>query len=232
MNQQNALSQFQQQFGYEFQDQHLLQKCLTHASAARTRNDSNERLEFLGDAILGMIVCELLCERFPDFAEGEMTRIKSVIVSRETCAKISETLGLAEILIIGKGLLIHEQIPGSVLAAAVEALIAGVYLDGGWPVVRNVVRPLLEIFLADIVESELGQNYKSLLQQYSQKQFGETPEYRLLDEKGPDHSKCFQICAVIGSQSYTPAWGNSKKEAEQRAAQNALDEVEQQAANP
>jgi len=227
MERMNPITDFQQKLGYEFNDPNLLRICLTHASAARTRNESNERLEFLGDAILGMIVCEMLWERYPDFDEGELTRVKSVIVSRETCAKISQSFLLEDVLIIGKGLMTHEQIPTSVLAAAVEALIAGIYLEAGWPVVKRVVRLMLEDSISEIVDMEQGQNYKSLLQQYSQKHYAETPQYRLLDEKGPDHSKCFQICAVIGTQAFSPAWGSSKKEAEQRAAQNAISEVEQ-----
>lgn len=211
---------------HRFQNRDLLKNCLTHASGANHRLASNERLEFLGDAILGAVVCEMLYHRYPEETEGELTRIKSIVVSRTTCAKISVALGLPGFLLLGKGLSVHESVPMSVAAAVFESLIAGVYLDGGLEPVRALIERVVgpEIELAGGVEH--GRNYKSLLQQHAQKMFGETPVYRLLDEKGPDHSKCFKIAAMIGPLSYAPAWGANKKAAEQRAAQNALYELE------
>jgi ribonuclease-3 len=168
----------------------------------------------------------MLYQRFPEDTEGELTRIKSIVVSRSTCAKISETLALPKFLLLGKGLSVNEMVPMSVAAAVFESLIAGVYLDGGLEAARRLVERVMgpEIELAGGVDH--GRNYKSLLQQYAQKVFGETPVYRLLDEKGPDHSKCFKVAALIGQQTYHPAWGANKKAAEQRAAQNALYELE------
>ncbi len=211
---------------YQFSNRDLLRNCLTHASGAEHRLASNERLEFLGDAIMGAVVCEMLYHRFPEEPEGELTRIKSIVVSRSTCAKISESLSLPRFLVLGKGLSINETVPMSVAAAVFESLTAGVYLDGGLEAARRLIERLMgpEIELAGGVEH--GRNYKSLLQQYAQKLFGATPVYRLLDEKGPDHSKCFKVAALIGQQSYQPAWGANKKAAEQRAAQNALYELE------
>jgi ribonuclease-3 len=211
---------------YQFKNRDLLRNCLTHASGANHRLASNERLEFLGDAILGAVVCEMLYQRFPEDTEGELTRIKSIVVSRNTCAKISEMLGLPEFLLLGKGLSIHESVPMSVAAAVFESLLAGIYLDGGLEAVRELVERTMgpEIELAAGVDH--GRNYKSLLQQFAQKTVGATPVYRLLDEKGPDHSKCFKVAAMIGAQTYAPAWGPNKKAAEQRAAQNALFELE------
>ena len=109
----------------------ILESALTHASGADHRLASNERLEFLGDAILGHVVCELLFHQFPQFLEGDLTKIKSVVVSRQTCAKISEALGLQEFLILGKGMTTHPAVPPSVLADVFESLIAAIYLDGG-----------------------------------------------------------------------------------------------------
>jgi ribonuclease-3 len=220
------LQQCEAALEYQFQNRDLLRNCLTHASGANHRLASNERLEFLGDAILGAVVCDMLYHRFPEDPEGELTRIKSIVVSRTTCAKISETLGLPGFLLLGKGLSVNEMVPMSVAAAAFESLIAGVYLDGGLEAARQVVERTMgpEIELAGGVDH--GRNQKSLLQQYAQKMFGETPVYRLLDEKGPDHSKCFKVAALIGQQTYHPAWGANKKAAEQRAAQNALYELE------
>ena len=210
---------------YQFRDRSLFERALTHASVAKTRLDSNERLEFLGDAILGAIVCELLFQRFPEHPEGELTRIKSSLVSRNTCAALTEELGLTRFLILGKGLAMHDRIPVSIMAGVFESIVAAIYLDGGYEAVREFVH---RAFVAEIdraTDFDQSKNYKSLLQQLSQKSHGETPSYHLLDEKGPDHSKCFKVSAAIGSQIFAAAWGSNKKEAEQRAALNALHEI-------
>jgi ribonuclease-3 len=175
---------------------------------------------------LGAIICEFLYHRFPDFPEGELTRIKSSLVSRTTCAVVASQLGLSRFLILGKGLLTHQQIPSSILAGVFESVVAAVHLDGGPVAVQAFVERAMASVLEQEAEPQLTRNYKSLLQQMSQKQFGATPLYHVLDEKGPDHSKCFKISAAIGSQIYGAAWGASKKEAEQRAALNALCEIE------
>ena len=211
--------------GYCFRDRALLETCLTHASVARTRLASNERLEFLGDAVLGLVVCELLFRRFPEFPEGELTRVKSVLVSRSTCAEMSRRLGLDRVLLVGKGLGSHDRIPTSILGAVFESLVAGVYLDGGLDAARTFIERAVEEELERAASRDRGRNYKSVLQHLAQKRFGETPAYRLLDEQGPDHSKCFQIVAVIGDTLYPAAWGASKKEAEQAAARNALTDL-------
>lgn len=208
--------------GYAFLDKQRLRNALTHASGAEHRLASNERLEFLGDAILGAVVCEMLFHKYTDCLEGELTRIKSVVVSRQTCAKISEVLGLDEFLIIGKGMATAAAIPRSLLADVFEAIIAAIYLDGGAQAARDFIKKYVgpEILLA--VSGQSGDNYKSLFQQLAQKQFGVTPIYQLMDEKGPDHSKCFKIGARLGNDVFPSAWGRNKKEAEQRAACNAL----------
>ncbi len=215
----------QERIGYRFLDVNLLRSALTHASGAEHRLASNERLEFLGDAILGAIVCDLLYHQFPDYLEGDLTKLKSIVVSRQTCARISETLGMQECLILGKGMTTHPGVPPSLMADVFESLIAAIYIDGGVQAAREFVERHVgpEIELA--VGGELGGNYKSLLQQLAQREQGLTPTYHLLDEKGPDHSKCFKISAQIGSSRYPPAWGRNKKEAEQRAARNALSEL-------
>lgn len=215
----------ERRIGYTFHDKALLLAALTHASGAQHRLASNERLEFLGDAILGAVVCELLFQQFPDYLEGDLTRLKSVVVSRQTCAKISEALGMQEFLVLGKGMTTAPTVPPSLLADVFESLVAAIYLDGGDAASREfIVRymgPEIELAAA----GELGGNYKSLLQQLSQRENGLTPTYMLLDEKGPDHSKCFKVAAQVGRTRYHPAWGPNKKEAEQRAARNALSEI-------
>lgn len=211
---------------YRFDDRSLLKRALMHASLARTRLESNERLEFFGDAILGMLVCEILYDQFPEDPEGELTRIKSAVVSRNTCAAVSQQLGLDEFLLLGKGLSTHESIPASVVSAVFESLIGAIYLDGGLEAARRFVSRIMLPEIETAAESAHGRNFKSLLQQLAQKNFAETPVYRLLDEKGPDHSKCFKMSAVIGDRVFPAAWGTNKKEAEQRAAHNAVYQLE------
>ncbi len=226
----DLLARCQHRLGYTFQNPAILRAALTHASGAEHRLASNERLEFLGDAILGYVVCELLFRQFPQYLEGDMTKIKSVVVSRQTCAKVSEALGLQEFLFLGKGMTTHPTVPPSLLADVFESLIAAIYLDGGEQAARQFITAYIgpEIELA--ATGELGGNYKSLLQQFAQREFGNTPTYHLLDEKGPDHSKCFKIVAQVAGQRYQPAWGRNKKEAEQRAAGNAISELKGEAA--
>jgi ribonuclease III len=221
----SLLLKLEQRIGYEFKDKGMLLSALTHASGAEHRLASNERLEFLGDAILGAVVCEVLFHQYPEFLEGELTRLKSIVVSRQTCAKISQALGMQEFLILGKGMTTHPSVPSSLLADVFESLLAAIYLDGGDAAARQFIATTMgpEIELA--AEGETGSNYKSLLQQLAQREHGTTPTYQLLDEKGPDHSKCFKVAAQVGPDRYQPAWGRNKKEAEQRAARNALSQL-------
>jgi ribonuclease-3 len=221
----DALARCQEVIGYQFRDPDLLRASFIHASGANTRLASNERLEFLGDAILGYVICELLFRKYPEYLEGELTRIKSVVVSRRTCTKISHQLGLEQFLILGKGLTTQTQVPASVLADVFESLIAAIYLDGGMEVAKHFIIQHMGPEIERAVKGYHGGNYKSMLQQLSQKDFGATPVYQVLDEKGPDHSKCFKVAAQIGSRHYPPAWGKNKKEAEQRAAFNALCQI-------
>src|SRR5947199_7608330 len=129
---------------YTFHDPTFLREALTHASGANHRLVSNERLEFLGDAILGAIVCELLFRKFPEYLEGDLTRIKSVVVSRRTCAKISQRLGLDEFLVMGKGMGSQDETPSSVLADVFESLIGAIYLDGGMTAAEHFIRRHVE----------------------------------------------------------------------------------------
>ena len=223
------LERCEKRIGYAFTDRSFLESALTHASGAEHRLASNERMEFLGDAILGAVVCEQLYRKFPEFLEGELTQIKSIVVSRETCAKVSRAMKLAEFLVLGKGMTTHPTIPLSVLAAVLESLVAAIFLDGGREAAKEFILRVLDPEIELAAAGELGMNYKSHLQQLAQRAHGGTPNYRLLAEKGPDHSKCFKIAAEIGSRTYTPAWGKSKKESEQRAAANALSELKGEA---
>lgn len=214
--------QAQKVLRYHFNDIDLLDLALRHASISESRLDSNERLEFLGDAILGMIVCERIFTRFPSYLEGEMTKIKSLAVSRKICAKIAIDLGLDELIVVGKGMLTQDALPESLAAAVLESVIAALYIDGGMAAVRDFIEPLLDPLLDDAVRSGHQHNFKSVLQQHAQRAMSTSPIYRILDEKGPDHAKAFCIAVELSGNQYDPCWGNSKKSAEQKAALTAL----------
>lgn len=218
----DALNRCQDAIGIRFKNLALLESALTHASIANSRLESNERLEFLGDSILGQVVCRYLYDTYPDYLEGELTKIKSTVVSGKTCAKVSEEIGLDECLFLGNGISSRAKLPTSVMAAVFESLVAAVALDAGHEAAREMILRYMVPYIEVAAACEHQQNFKSQLQHYSQKELGITPAYELLDEKGPDHSKCFEVAVRIGGQRFPGAWGPSKKEAEQKAAFAAL----------
>ena len=221
-----SVHECQQAIGYEFNNPDLLALALTHASAVSVALESNERLEFLGDSVLGTVICCELFRRFPDYLEGELTKIKSMIVSRRTCARVAEQIGLNKHLRVGKGMSNQRRLPSSCNAAIVEAVIGAIYVDGGEKPARGFILkwfgPLLDQADADQHQG----NFKSMLQQFAQSTMDTTPVYELLDEKGPDHSKCFEVGVVIGVRRFAGGWGPNKKEAEQLAAFRALQELD------
>lgn len=229
---QAALEQCQKIIGYTFSDPSLLILALTHASVAPTRAQSNERLEFLGDAVLGLATCHELYDHPDELMEGEMTKIKSVVVSRQICAVVAAELGIADLIFLGKGMAERARLPVSVLAAVFESIIGAIYLDGGLKHAQDFVLTHLRPHLEEALANEHQQNYKSLLQQHSQRSMGMKPEYQLLDEKGPDHNKCFEVGVSIGGRHFPSAWGMTKKEAEQEAARQALVKLELLPAEP
>jgi len=211
--------------GYTFKNPQILLESLTHASIADNRLNSNERMEFLGDAVLDLIVCEALYLKFPQYLEGDLTKVKSAVVSRRTCAEVSNETGLTDLLIIGKGISNREMMPSSLAAAVYESVVAALYLDGGFDVVKEYVLRTMTPKINDIASNSHQQNYKALLQQHAQQVLGATPMYELMDEKGPDHSKCFEVCVSVDGRRFTSAWGPNKKQAEQKAALLALEEL-------
>jgi ribonuclease-3 len=219
------LRQIEQIIGYEFSNRELLHKAFTHSSAVDNRLFSNERLEFLGDSVLGLVICQNLFEKFPQYAEGDLTQIKSMLVSRRACAKIIKQMGLQKFLRVGKGMAESRALAGSLAAGVMEALVAAIYIDGGFEAARDFVLRMFESLVEQANAEQIRGNFKSLLQQYAQQHLNVTPIYELLDEKGPDHDKCFEIEAVIGARRFAGAWGTNKKEAEQKAAFNALVEL-------
>lgn len=216
----------QELIGYTFVDKEFLRSALTHASGAVNRLASNERLEFLGDAVLGFTICDWLFRKHTEYLEGELTQIKSAVVSRRICARVSRELELESCLILGKGMQQAAGVPKSLLSDVYEAIIAAVYLDGGFVVAQEfIVRTIGDELQAAVLGHSVG-NYKSALQQLAQKEHGAAPAYRLISETGPDHSKMFQIAAEIKNRKFSPAWGRTKKDAEQRAAGNAMAELQ------
>lgn len=219
------LQQAEERLGYHFRNPSLLEEALIHSSWANSRLVSNERLEFLGDAVLGLLICRALYERFPNYLEGDLTRIKSVLVSRKICSQIARSLGLLGFIQVGKGTNGSRAMNGSIAAGALEAILAAIFLDGGYPAAEEFVQRHFGPYLESTNAQGHLDNFKSILQQYSQRHLNATPVYRLLDEKGPDHNKCFEICAAVGQRIFPSAWGATKKEAEQRAALKALIEL-------
>lgn len=217
-----TLRQLELLLDYHFSDPTILVEALTHSSQADNRLASNERLEFLGDSVLALVICQTLFAQFPAYLEGDLTKIKSMLVSRKTCSKLSNQLGLPGFIDVGKGIARTRAMSGSIAAGVFEAVVAAIYLDGG---LEAAAEFLLKVFGPLIEKADAQQhqeNFKSLLQQHSQQEFNSTPNYELLDEKGPDHNKCFEVRASVGHRRFSSAWGITKKEAEQKAALNAL----------
>ena len=208
--------------GHNFKRVELLEEALTHSSAAVDRACSNERLEFLGDAVLDLAICRLLFERFPEHQEGELTKLKSAIVSRRTCAAVAMEIQLDQLLVVGKGIIGRNEMPQSLSAAVYESVVAALYLDGGTDAAEQFIFRTMDTHIGHITASLHAHNYKAVLQQHAQKEMTATPIYELLDEQGPDHSKCFEVCVNIDGRRFEGAWGPNKKTAEQKAAVKAL----------
>lgn len=215
---QDVVLECERRIGYQFNDRRLLEQGLIHSSCAPTRLECNERMEFLGDAVLGMVICQYLYDTFPEHREGYLTQQKSRLVSRTTCAQVGERLNLKELIFVGKGL---RSIPASLVAAGVEAIVAAIYLDGGLEPTRTFILNAFGPELDSCNQPE-AQNYKSLLQEETQRDGSTVPRYVILDQRGPDHAREFCIAVEIGDHRFDSAWGKSKKEAEQKAASHAL----------
>jgi len=218
----SAVARCEEIIGYEFRNKGILAQALTHSSAAPTRLDSNERLEFLGDSVLGLSVCALLFNEHETLGEGEMTKIKSSVVSRKTCAEVVRKLDVHDLLSLSGEMADPDRVPESVLAAVFESLIGAIYIDGGLEPANDFIIRSITPFIEEALGTSHHENYKSLLQQYAQRVVMQTPEYMMLDEQGPDHCKCFEVSVSIGGKHFPSAWGRNKKEAEQAAAKIAV----------
>ena len=215
---------------HEFADQRLCETALTHKSwlneAPPSGRTDNERFEFLGDAVLTLAVSDMLMRRFPDRAEGELSKTRAVIVNEAGLCQAAEALDLGQWIFLGRG---EEQGGGrrrpSILADAFEALIGSVYLDAGFAVASAVVQRLLTNAVENS-ERGLRLDFKSRLQERSQALLQKTPQYNVVGQDGPDHDKTFWVSIALGEQEYGRASGKSKKEAEQSAAALALAKLE------
>ena len=214
--------------GYHFQNHRLLELALTHSSYANENREkkltSNERLEFLGDSVLGFITASHLYQTHPDVAEGELTKMRSALVCESSLCECARTIGLGEYLRLGHG----EESGGgrkrdSILADAFEALIGALYLDAGEKQAREFVHRFVIDAAQRVVKPDAVTDYKTTLQEIVQKNPGETLSYRLLDTKGPDHEKSFSVEVLLNSNVVGKGHGHSKKEAEQMAAKEALE---------
>jgi len=213
-----------------FHDPALLEQALVHRSYLNENPHfsltSNERLEFLGDAVLGLLVAERLYRDFPGLSEGEMTRLRAALVQRDTLARVARSIGLGDYLYLGKG----EEVSGgrekpTNLAAALEAVLGAVYLDGGMVAAEKVVWLLLEVEI-DRVAGQPGEvDYKSRLQELVQARYQVTPDYRALGATGPDHARSFTVEVVVGGEVLGKGSGKSKKAAETQAARIALERL-------
>ncbi len=207
--------------GYSFRDATFLSQALTHSSIKSDESPSNERLEFLGDSVLGLVMTEFLYNFYDEKDEGELTKIKSVVVSTVVLARESARLGLSELYNVGKGVG-QKRLPVSLQANVFEAVVAAIYKDGGLEFARRFILRNLYHHVLAVAKNQHKKNYKSLLQQWMQKEYNQTPTYAVMSEHGPDHRKNFEVVAVVGKTRYKSGRGTSKKEAEQLAARETL----------
>jgi len=224
------LKALQQILGIHFKDPSLLEQALVHSSyineSPGTAPASNERLEFLGDAILGVIIAQKLYQYFPDATEGEMTKLRAALVRRSTLSSIARTIGLSDYLYLGKG----EEASGgrdkpTNLAGAMEAVTAAVFLDQGWGITMDFILWVFDTELKKLPRKGEGVDYKSQLQQIIQSRQQETPVYQIIEATGPAHDRMFVVEARVGDTVLGRGCGKSKKLAESEAAHSALEQL-------
>lgn len=228
MNEQRAaaLRKLEARLGYVFEDAGLLDNALTHRSFVNENTAflgrDNERLEFLGDAVLELTVSDMLMKKFPECYEGELSKMRASVVNERPLAGLAERFGIGEYLLLGRG----EETSGgrqkgSLLANAFESVIAAMYLDGGFDRTSAFIRGLFEPLIEE-GEAAVYRDYKTAAQEVCQNRFRELPRYLVLSETGPDHDKMFTTSLVVGERTIATGTGKSKKQAEQQAAKTAL----------
>jgi ribonuclease-3 len=235
MDRTRSLENLQERLGYRFGNQNLLFQALVHRSyvheGLHEGMEDNEILEFLGDSVLNLAISHLLIRLFPEYREGELSRLRSAIVNEKELAHLAQEMNLGDYLFLGRG----EELTGgrhkpSLLADAIEALLASVYLDGGLEAALGVVQRLFNEYLDpaafDYPLRVLDKDFKTQLQELCQARFKTAPTYVLEGEEGPDHDKTFYACVVLGDRELARGSGKSKKEAQQEAARAALDALQ------
>ena len=220
----------QQTIGITFRDVSLLQQAFVHSSYINENPSfcllDNERLEFLGDALLSFIVAEKLYHEFPHFGEGELTEIRISLIRQETLAQLALTLKLGDYLHLGKG----EEATGgrerqTNLADAFESLVGAIFLDQGLDTARDFVLSKLDTYLERVIAEGIGRNYKALLQEFTQAKFKQLPTYRVVESSGPDHDKGFTVEVVLGDRVLGAGSGKSKRAAEMEAARSVWEKL-------
>ncbi|HZQ08776.1 MAG TPA: ribonuclease III [Anaerolineae bacterium] len=226
-----SLSDLEATLGFVFQDKSLLQRALTHRSYLNENPEvpwlDNERLEFLGDSILGFVTAEHLYHRFPEMKEGDLTSLRAALVRGQTLAEFATQLNLGPHLMISRG---EEAGRGrtrpALLAATLEAIIGALYLDQGLDAARSLIVRMIDEKTQGILQERLDRNAKSLLQELSQGRLKVTPVYRLVETRGPDHAREFTVEAVLGDRVYGVGRGRNKQAAEQEAARAGIAQLE------
>ena len=228
-----SMQELEKKLNYTFRNSELLQEALNHSSYANEHRSahlhSNERLEFLGDSVLGFVTAEFLFLRHPEAPEGDLTRIRAALVCEQSLYEVAQRLDLGQYLKLGRG----EEAGGgrertSILADAVEAVFAAVYLDGGIDAARELIhRCLLDVQRESVVE-ERRRDYKTALQELVQRQADQVLTYRMAGEQGPDHAKTFRAEVLLNGAVIGAGDGHSKKEAEQAAAKAALEALDEE----
>ena len=225
-----TIRELEEKIEYFFRDIHLLSESLTHSSYANENKKKNiaynERLEFLGDAVLSIVISEYLYNKLNTFQEGELTKIRASIVCEPSLANCSKKLNIGKYIRLGKG----EEVTGgrervSILADAFEAVIGAIYLDGGLGQAQKFILKSLKDTIEDAISGRVYQDYKTHLQEYIQSEHSEKIVYEVIYEEGPDHNKTFHVRVKVGDKILGTGVGRSKKEAEQSAAKEALKEV-------
>jgi ribonuclease III len=223
------LAAFQKAANMRFRSIELLNLSFTHRSCGNedpSRSQNNERLEFLGDAVLGLVTASCLYELQGERSEGELARVKSYVVSEEVLSELAKGLALDEYLLLGKG---EEQSGGrakkAILADATEALIGAYYVDSGFEAASRFVRGLVEPEIGKVLQNRHHKDYKTMLQEYAQKYHRSYPLYRLMKKTGPDHDRTFWVSCEVAGSDYGAQAGKNKKEAEQSAAKAAYEAI-------
>jgi len=221
------LTSLEQRLGLSFTVKDLALTAVTHKSYCNEHKDlpleDNERLEYLGDAVVDLAIGHRLMERFPKANEGELSKLRALIVNEEGLGRLARALGVGEVLLLGRG----EELTGgrdkvSLLADAFEAIIGALYLSDGMTAVMHFIDRVFAEALDGVAVGRQGQDYKSLLQEEGQSLFKVSPRYRVVGETGPDHEKIFEVEVSIGPETFARSTGRSKKEAEQAAAKDTL----------